>query len=664
MDGSGGPIADGNHTIVIKLYNSTGTQLFTESHVVPVVRGTFNIIIGSVTALPPAIQFNEQYMLGISVDGGVELSPRTALTSSPYAMRAAMADQAAALAPGATGVVTSLNGASGEITLQGGGGTTINRSGNTISISSTGGGGGGGIAGVQNSDGSITVTEPNGPVANLSVAENGITSTKIADGSITTADIADGAVTSTKIADGSVSTLDIADGAVNSSKIADGGVSSADIADDAVTSGKIANSAVTLPKLSTAGAASGNVLSYNGTSVVWASPSASGLTLPYTGTLSSTSTAFGITASGTGGVAAFRNTNASPTESAVLGTVTATSPSLLVAGVEGRSTNGFGVIGTGGAGSTAIYGAVITTPTAGAFLAGTGVSGFSDVSNGVAGNTYSATGNGVYGIANGNGNGVRGASNTGRAGIFEITNSANTSNALEGITPGSGIGVRGFSNAATGSTTGVLGEASSTTHGIGAAGGVSGVLGRINATSPGGYSAGVRGLNNSTAGTGIGVIGYQAGSGWGVYGETPSGFGVYGLVTNNTAVSVGVRGETFSTNGTGVEAKYSGTGAGTALEIDNGAIKVAGVNKAAFVHTATVANKLSANGTDIDNPLCNGDATAILFVTAKMTTPGLIYNNSPIGVVYNSVRAKWEIFNQNVTAIPTGALFNVLVIKQ
>ncbi|MBS1912735.1 MAG: hypothetical protein JST22_12175, partial [Bacteroidetes bacterium] len=122
--------------------------------------------------------------------------------------------------------------------------------------------------------------------------------------------------------------------------------------------------------------------------------------------------------------------------------------------------------------------------------------------------------------------------------------------------------------------------------------------------------------------------------------------------------------ETFSTNGIAVEAKYSGTGVGVALEVDNGAIRVAGVNKAAFVHTATAANKLSANGTDVDNPLCNGDPNCFLFVTQKLNPSGIVYNNSPIGVYYNTVRSKWEIFNENNVAIPTNAQFNVLVIKQ
>ncbi len=240
----------------------------------------------------------------------------------------------------------------------------------------------------------------------------------------------------------------------------------------------------------------------------------------------------------------------------------------------------------------------------------------------------------------------------------------NTGAGIEGANSNSGVAVLGSQTATTGSTIAVKGVAASTANGIGATGGVTGVQGEVSPTAPGGYSAGLRGVNKGTGGTGIGVIGYQAGSGWGVYGETPSGFGVYGLTTNSSAASSGVRGETFSANGIGVEAKYSGSGVGIALEVDNGAIRVAGVNKAAFVHTATVANKLSANGTDVDNPLCNGDATAILIVTQKLNPSGIVYNNSPIGVYYNTIRNKWEIFNQNNAAIPTNAQFNVLVIKQ
>ncbi len=86
------------------------------------------------------------------------------------------------------------------------------------------------------------------------------------------------------------------------------------------------------------------------------------------------------------------------------------------------------------------------------------------------------------------------------------------------------------------------------------------VEGVVQATAPGGYSAGVRGMNNSTTGNGIGVYGTQNGSGWGVYGQTPSGRGVYGNSTTGTGV-YGV-----STSAHGVWARSGGGGiAGAAL---------------------------------------------------------------------------------------------------
>ncbi|MES2647060.1 MAG: hypothetical protein V4717_09315 [Bacteroidota bacterium] len=367
---------------------------------------------------------------------------------------------------------------------------------------------------------------------------------------------------------------------------------------------------------------------------------------------------------GTSGAGRFVNSNAAALKSALYGESNHASNSTLVAGVEGRSVNGFGMIGHGGPTSVGIFGAVITTETGGAFFGGTGISGFSDIGNGTVGVTYHAASAGVYGTATGTGTGVKGTSTLGIAARFENTNNANSSNVLQAETNGTGIPLFGKSTATTGPISGVYGETNSTSFGIGASGGVSGVFGKVATVSAGGYSAGVRGVNSSTGGSGIGVIGYQAGSGWGVYGETPSGFGVYGLTTNNTGVSTGVRGETFSINGTAVEAKYSGAGVGVALEIDNGVIKVTGPIKPAFVHTATLANKLSLNGTVIDNLITNNCPTCILIVTQRLNPSGIIYNNSPIGTYYNTIRDKWEIFNENNTAIPTNAQFSVLVITQ
>lgn len=52
-----------------------------------------------------------------------------------------------------------------------------------------------------------------------------------------------------------------------------------------------------------------------------------------------------------------------------------------------------------------------------------------------------------------------------------------------------------------------------------------GIVGEVSSTSPGGYSAAVRGINNGTGGSGIGVWGSQQGGGWGVFGEV-AGSGV------------------------------------------------------------------------------------------------------------------------------------------
>lgn len=197
-DAQGNLVPDGNHTLTLKLYDNIAspTAIFTEAQTVPVVKGVFNIIIGSVTALPASIAFDRAYFLGVSVNGGTELLPRSALTAVPYALRAERANVAEALAPTATGAVTSVNNQSGSLTMQGGGGTTVTNVGNTFTISSVGGGGTG-IQGVQSTDGTLAITNPNGPVANLDIAANAITSDRIADGSITLNDIASGVIPNT-----------------------------------------------------------------------------------------------------------------------------------------------------------------------------------------------------------------------------------------------------------------------------------------------------------------------------------------------------------------------------------------------------------------------------------------------------------------------------------
>ena len=99
-----------------------------------------------------------------------------------------------------------------------------------------------------------------------------------------------------------------------------------------------------------------------------------------------------------------------------------------------------------------------------------------------------------------------------------------------------------------------------------------GVHGRVDNTSAVGFSTGVLGTNLSTTGLGIGVTGSQNGSGWGVYGTTPSGIGVNGSSTSGFGVfgssssGIGVNG--ISTSSHGVYGT-STTGRGGFFEVSN-----------------------------------------------------------------------------------------------
>jgi predicted heme/steroid binding protein len=79
-----------------------------------------------------------------------------------------------------------------------------------------------------------------------------------------------------------------------------------------------------------------------------------------------------------------------------------------------------------------------------------------------------------------------------------------------------------------------------------------------------------------------------------------------------------------------------------------------------FVHVATNSNIIS-NWTVIDNVSLNGNPNAIFFITQNWNPPGGggIYNTSPVGVWYDG--SHWAIFNQNLTAMPEGAGFNVYI---
>ena len=91
-DGVGNPVPDDYYNLTFGIYDvpSGGSALWTETQGLPVEDGILNAVLGSV--VPVALPFDMTYWLGISVEGEPELSPRTELTSAPYAQRAAYAD--------------------------------------------------------------------------------------------------------------------------------------------------------------------------------------------------------------------------------------------------------------------------------------------------------------------------------------------------------------------------------------------------------------------------------------------------------------------------------------------------------------------------------------------------------------------------------------------
>ena len=413
-------IKDGNHSLKLTLYpTATGvTTLYTEEQIVPVVRGIFNVIIGTVTTLPFTLTFDHAYFLGVSVDGGSELSPRTALTAAPYALYAEHAGTADAVSASTKGVVTSVNEVDGSIRLVGAGATTVTLAGQIFTISS--------------------------PIVN----------------------------------GGSALKLPYSDSAANGSK-------------------PIFNIGNT--------GANGNTISgigANGSGIT-------GMT---------TSAIFGDAGAGYNGVAGFSNGGSN-----------------LFAGVLGKA------IGNA---------------------------------------------NGIMAIS-ANGDAVNATSSSARAGFFQT---ASTSNTLETVNSGSGEALKGSS-----------------------------------------VNTAIHGLSSS---------------------------------------ATGVLGETQSIAGIGVDARYSGTGIGTSLLLDNGAIKVGGSTRSVYVHTATAANIWGGyNGnsaTEINNPLCNGDSTAMVFITHTAPASASLptYASWWHIVYYDTTRQKWQIYEPGSPGIGVGDQFFVLIVKR
>ena len=493
------------------------------------------------------------------------------------------------------------------------------------------GGGGGSPTGAAGGD--LSGTYPNPAIAN-----NAITTTKIADGSVTTIKLAPGLIPTTLppsgaaggdlsgtypnpvVANDAITTIKIADNSITAAKVADGAVTNTKIADNQISTSKIQDGAITASKLdpsivlggggggSPTGAAGGDL------SGTYPNPTIANNAITTIkiadGSITSAKLAAGLIPtslppSGTAG-GDLTGTYPNPTINALAVDNTKLSDnSVSTSKIQDASVTGVklapGLIPT-------------TLPPSGA--AGGDLSG----------NYPSPNVNRIQGVAISNTvpttgqvltfNGTQWSASTPSGGApfsLPYTNTANSASNLFSLTNG-------------GSGSALEGTNSSTLNNV------SGVIGKISSATPGTMSAGVRGISNGTNANGIGVYGSDAGSGYGVYGSSVSGTGVYGVNTgttgyaarfftsnvsnlsdavyvNNLGTGNGITAESEQSNGI-VAITNSGAHAGVQAFNRGGGIGIWGITQVG-TGAGIKATNVTEGGTALEAELGNGPSTTI-----------------------------------------------------
>jgi len=196
-DSSGNPKPDNTYSITFRMYDVAvgGNVLWTEVKSLQVKRGLFTTILGDLTPLPDSLEFDRPYWLSLQVSSEPELIPRLPLTAVGYSIYSLKSDTAkyavttpqpvfvdsariAASVPdnsisggkiANSQVVRSINNKKDNITIAGQGGATVTSGGDTIYINAGSGGDSTGIFGIQNTNNTLDITDPNGPTVTVNV---------------------------------------------------------------------------------------------------------------------------------------------------------------------------------------------------------------------------------------------------------------------------------------------------------------------------------------------------------------------------------------------------------------------------------------------------------------------------------------------------------------
>lgn len=93
---SNDPVADSSYSVVFTIYDAptSGISFWTETQNVTTSDGLFTVLLGSTTPIEDSVFNGTAIYLGISIEGDPEISPRSIISSVPYAFHAATADVA------------------------------------------------------------------------------------------------------------------------------------------------------------------------------------------------------------------------------------------------------------------------------------------------------------------------------------------------------------------------------------------------------------------------------------------------------------------------------------------------------------------------------------------------------------------------------------------